>query len=683
MAKKDEERLKEYFANRDTEDCISVLEDKIKDWEDAVLDTGLLTKIQKSWKFYHGNFDDSGDFGSSSHEISNTGEQGELLYFPVNHFRNIGEHIINLTTANRPAMQAQAVNSDSKSLSQTYLANGLLDYYLREKKLEKVLKKAVDYAVVLGEGWVKMEWNAMAGDVVGYNEETKTYVHNGDIEYKAIHPLNVIRDAYLDDTDTRDWVIVKSYKNRADLIANYPEYADEIDAVETRDAEEKLRLGVSRKNQSDQIPVYEFFHARTAATPDGRYMLFVSQDAPLIDVPLPYRFLPVFDMKYADLMGTSFGYTVMFDLMPIQESINMLNSTIITNQNAFGVQNILLPKGADINISQLYGGLNIIEYQQGLNPPEALNLTQTPAEVFNMLGKLESTMETLSGVNSVTRGNPEANLRSGNALALIQAQAIQFISGLQHSYVQLMEDVGTSTIKMLQEFAETPRVAAIVGTGKKAWLREFKSEDLQSINRVFVETSNPISKTTGGKLEMADNLLQYGAIQNIEDYFTILNTGNLDSVLESSQNESILIKSENEKLMDGINPPVMATDDHIKHITKHKAVFNDPELRNNANLIQAATEHIQAHIEALQSTDPNILMALGQQPLPPDQMQEGPMPPEGIDPGATVQAPPTGMEEVAEMSVPNMPAPAGNPDMPLTAAEGFNQVIGAVPEGEE
>ncbi len=670
-----------YFAMRDSEECVSVLENKIENWEESMKDSGLLNKIHKSWRFYHGNFSDVQGVNGNSHEIMNTGDQGELLYFPVNHFRNIGDHIVNLTTANRPSMQAQSVNTDSKSLSQTYLANGLLDYYLREKNLEKVLKKAVDYAVVLGEGWVKMEWNATAGEQVAYNEDTKSYVYNGDIEYKAVHPLNVIRDVYRDDSDEHDWLIVKSYKNKADLMAKYPEYADKLEGVRTRENDFSYKLSVGRNSESDQIPVYEFFHNRTDAVPDGRYILFVNPEITFIDMPLPYRFIPVFDMKYADIMGTTFGYTVLFDLMPIQEAINMLNSTIITNQNAFGVQNIMLPKGADINLTQLHGGLNIIEYQQGLNKPEALNLTQTPTEVFNMLNKLESTMETISGINSVARGNPEANLRSGNALALIQAQAIQFISGLQHSYIKLMEDVGTNTIKMLQEFAETPRVAAIVGKGKKALLKEFKADDLQSINRVYVEVSNPISKTTGGKIDMANNLLQYQIISSAEDYFTVMNTGSLDSMVEGSQNELILIRAENEQLMEGINPPVMATDDHIMHIKQHKAVFNDPNLRSNIELMQAATQHIQDHIKALKETDPDILMALGQQPLPPE--QAAPAAVEGSPPpGAGMSPPPQGLDTVAEMSVPNMPAAAGAPEMPITASEGFNKLIGEVPEGE-
>jgi len=679
----------QYFAAKDTDECVDVLVGKVQDWEASLLDSGLLSKMYKSWKFYHGNFSELDDFNVESHQLNMTGEQGELVFFPVNHFRNIGEHMINLTTSQRPALQAQAVNTDSKSLSQAYLANGLLDYYMREKNMERVMKKSVDYAVVLGEGWVKMGWNATSGEVVGFNEDTGTYIHDGDIEYEALHPLRVIRDVHKDDSQEHEWLIVKSYINKANLIAKYPEYEEQLIAIETRDSESSYRLTIGRSNETDDIPVYEFFHKRTEAVPEGRYMMFADAETPLIDIPLPYRFIPCFDIRYADIMGTPFGYTSLFDLLPIQEAINMLNSTIITNQNAFGVQNIMLPKGSDINLTQLNGGLNIIEYQQGMNKPEALNLTQTPAEVFNMLNKLESTMETISGINSVTRGNPEASLRSGNSLALIQAQSIQFISGLQHSYIKLMEDVGTGTINLLKDFAETERVAAIVGQNKRALLKKFKGDDLQSINRVFVEVANPVSRTTGGKLEMANNLIQYNIIDNVEDYFTVLNTGSLDSMVEGAQSELILIRAENEKLMDGVSPPVMITDDHIAHIKQHKAVFNDPALRDNPELIAAATQHINEHIEALKTTDPNILVALGQQPIPPDAPQgpEGaPMPPEGGMPPEGAPAPVEGSgaslapvnpaAAIDGVSLPNMPAPAGNPDLPITAAEGMANIIG-------
>ena len=59
-----------------------------------------------------------------------------------------------MITSSRPTMDARAINTDYKSYAQTYLANGILDYYMREKKLEDALKKATELAVVLGAGFI-------------------------------------------------------------------------------------------------------------------------------------------------------------------------------------------------------------------------------------------------------------------------------------------------------------------------------------------------------------------------------------------------------------------------------------------------------------------------------------------------------------------------------------------------
>jgi len=363
--------------------------------------------------------------------------------------------------------------------------------------------------------------------------------------------------------------------------------------------------------------------------------------------------------------------------MPLQEAINSLYSTVLSNQNAFGVQSIISPKGSDITAQSLAGGLNFIEYEPGAGKPEPLQLTQTPAEVFRFMERLIQDMETLSGINSVARGNPEASLKSGAALALVQAQAVQFASGLQQSFIRLIEDIGSAIIKLLQDFATVPRVAAIVGKSNKAYLRSFKAEDLKDINRVRVTVANPLSKTTAGRLEMANNLLQMGIIKTAEHYLTIVNTGSLDVATEGEQSELLLIKKENEAMMEGKRVPVTAIDEHILHIKEHRAVLADPDLRTDQELVSVVLDHIQEHINALKTVDPGLLQIIGQQPLPPDQPPGGQQSaPQGEPQGPAkvtneqakaadgvaeqVQEPlPVGVEQANEVRQPNMPKPAG------------------------
>lgn len=518
-----------------------------------------------------------------------------------------------MITSSRPTMECRAVNTDYKSYAQTYLGNQILDYYMREKNLEACLMRASEHAIVLGQGYVKLAWNATAGEIYDVDPDTEEPVREGELEFSTPSVFDVVIDG-TKDTWNNDWITVRNWVNRFDLIAKYPEMADKIRALPPKNQSTVYRLAVWSNDDTDDVAVYEFFHRQTESMPDGRYMLFLDSDVILLDAKMPYRTIPVFRIVPSEILGTPYGYTPMFDIFPIQEGINSLFGTIMTNQNAFGVQNIWMQRGADITVSNLEGALNVIESQ---TKPEALNLTQTPAEVFKFLDMLIQQAETISGVNSVARGNPEASLKSGTALALVQAQALQFISGLQQNYVRLIEDVGTAVIQILKDFANTPKVMTLIGKNNRPLLKEFTGEKISSINRVVVDMGNPLSHTIAGRVQMAEQMMQMKIIKNPQQYFQVINTGRMDAMYEGEVDDLMLIKKENEELMEGKNPLVSPMDKHSVHIDEHSAVLADPDLRNDPAFTKTVMDHIQGHMDALRNTDPALLQMRGETALPP------------------------------------------------------------------
>jgi hypothetical protein len=640
-----------YFALKPGDQTANVLLQKADSWQVFLNSSGYLEKLRNAWRAYYGAyFDDV----SNGHQVSFSGEQGELVNLPINHFRNLASNIITMTTSNRPAMDARAMNTDNKSIIQAKLANGILDYYLREKKLEKFLKRAVELSVVMGAGFIKAEWNATGGAVYDYFDDEITGkpdpqrpIYEGDIEFTTLSPFDVIMDGSKEGNN-HDWYLVRTFKNKYDLAAKYPDLADKIIGLASKSDYQKYQIGLTNPtDETDDVPIYEFYHKKTDAMPNGRYMLFCSQETIMQDIGLPYRTLPIFRISAGDILGTPYGYTPMFDFLPIQEAINTLYSSVLTNQSAFGVQNIWTKPNSNLNVTNLSGGMNHIESEE---KPEPLNLTQTPKELFDFIQMLEKVGETLTGVNSVARGNPEASLRTGAALALVQSMALQFNSGLQEAYIELIEDMGTSIIQILQDYAKTPRLIAIVGKENKTKLKEFEADDISNIVRVYVDVGNPLAKTIAGRMELASNMMQYGGLNDPKQIFQVLNTGVIDDLDGAEEDELNLIKLENENMMDGEVPPVMITDEHIQHIHEHKRCLQDPELRKDAGLVQRVTQHLQAHIQALETGNPQLLQALGQQPIappgqpapPPGQQpppQQGPMPPPN---GAPPQGPPGG-----------------------------------------
>src|ERR1051326_86140 len=125
----------------------------------------------------------------------------------------------------------------------------------------------------------------------------------------------------------------------------------------------------------------------------------------------------------------------------------------------------------------------------------------------------------------------------------------------------------------------------------------------------------------------------------------------------------------------------MLTDMHVDHIKEHATCLDSPEARSNPVIAQKVTEHIQKHFDTLKNADPQLLMVLGQQPLPPPPPPPAggpPVPPpngpHGGPPGPNIPAvqnptPPV-QQEAASIHPSKMPElPRGTPEEAKAAYE--------------
>lgn len=668
----------QYFAALPTQDILPHLMAKIEDYYAFALKYRFLDKWKRSYLAYYG----MSQSGTDTSRLSQAGTNGEEYILKVNDFRSLLQNLLTMTTSQRPAGQPKATNTDSKSLNQTVLARTVLDYYMAEKKMELILKDAAEFSLFGAEGSVVLDWNATAGRVYSVDPTSGAPIYDGDVEAKAYHPIDVVRECWGENATTK-WRIIRDFQNKWDLAAKYNDVARDI--VSISEASDMLHrysnINYNAQTSEDFIPVWTFYHEKTEAVPNGRLIRFCGADVVLSDGPLPFKKMPVYDMKPAPWHGTPFGYTVAYDLLGITTNLDALNSIIATNQMNYGVQNVLLPRGGEYNVYALAQGLNGIDYDPKVGKPEPLNLLQTPEEIVKNVERLEAKLETLSGVNAVARGNVDRDM-SGAALALIASQAVQFNNGLQQAYNTLCDGVETGIIEILQEYATTPRIASIAGKSNRFRVQEYKGADLDGISRVVSEQVNPVSKTSAGRLTMAQDLLKQGLITSPQHYFEVLTTGNLETLFEHETSQILMIRSENEDIADGKSPMAVVTDKHQLHIQEHATVLDSPEARSNPQIVKLVTEHIQQHINILKTADPNLLGLLGEKslappPAPPPGAPE--VPPQGgapphvsTGPGIPQMANPTSpvvqaAQQIHEPGMPNMPglpknAPPGAED---------------------
>lgn len=583
-----------YFVNESPDQLMSSLNAKIDDYYNSLRNKGRLYLWRNSYtQIFKPKF--------SGGRVRKVGDELEFKQLDINHYANIIQHQVTNVTQNRIEFDAIAANSDISSQAQARFSVRLLDSEIKNKNINQLWDKCVRYACTYDEGFMHLYWDYLSGvDFLSTQNELGQPIvkKSGDVKIKVYHPIDTIRDCTVSQYEESDWVVLRTRINRYDVVAEYPNLKDKILSVPkgTLTNRDELVIGNELETafKGEWVYQYEFYHKRTPSVPNGMYIKFVGSDVILEMTELTYPEIPIIRVYGQNDQQVPHGWTSNYDLLSIQDAINKLYSIITSNQLKFGNGIILAPKGGGYSASMLKG-MRLVEYDPRLGELKSLNLTQTPGEIFSFLAKLESIMEKLASVSGTMRGDPAANIRSGNMLDTIIAQNTHFLQGLEKSYNFALEQFGTMFIKILRQYADAERPAAIMGINGQYYTKYFKSTDLQNVERIYIQVGNPAQKQFSGRLAIARDLLNSSALKDPREYFQILNTGNLDTATDPDNLDFMLIQEENEMIMQGMMVPTSPTDYIAAHGYHHCVVGTNPAIRQNPMIFQNLIQHIGSH----------------------------------------------------------------------------------------
>jgi hypothetical protein len=676
-AKADDITADKYFACMSAEECINALADKTDEFVKYITSTGRLYFWRNSFQQLNNGLFIMGG-------ISRYGVEGELLNVPVNIFRNDLDYVVSMTTQERLDWEPAAVNTDFESQAQCTFSKGLLEFYQKHKHVDSVNTQSVRDCLAFGEAHVLALWDDMAGDNVTADAETKELIKSGDIEYIQVLPNCVVRDCFVTEFDKNQWFLCKVNRNKYDLCKKYPSYAPMI-SNESLEISNRQESGITYASteKSDYITVNYFMHKPTASLPFGRWMIYIQSDIVLEDTNLESKKgrIPLNSMIVSDTRSTNFGYTTFADCLSIQRMIDVVVNAICTNISTFATINVLMPEGCDLSASDVAGGLNFLKYKPlpgGAGEPKALVLLATPKEAYSFLDWLINMHHQLAGLNNTVKGINDETVQSGSALALRATQAILFNALLKKSYIMFAEQLGSLTIELLQDNASIPRLGLIAGNMEKAYLKSFKGDDLNRIDRVTINIGNPLLQTPEGKMEMIEIYKGLNFITAPQDVAEVLQTGNLKTLTQGPHAEMMRIYKENEILSQGGTVKSLLTDNHPLFIKERMALFADAQLLNSnepgsktdqivANVLANIQQHIdlwkklsaeQPELAALLNI-PNIATqgAPNAPPAPP------PTPGGPGRPGVAPQGPAAGLNNGKPVMMPKSPLPAGGVPM--------------------
>lgn len=592
------------------------------------------------------------------------GKQGELVKMVVPQARSLVRQLVTLVTKQKMAYQATSESESGDVVEETRLANALVEQILDKERCDQKGEVMAEFAAVTGQGFMGALWRTDKGDPYAVDPDTQHIIYGGEVEIVTPHSLDCFYDYTIPQWENVPYFEVRVAKNRWDMIAQFPELKDELLKVESGRSPQGSSSwqGGDALVESDMISCYEFYVRPSAALPNGRMMFYASPRAIFSDGPNEYATIPFEPMRPEPIMGMGFGYPILSNLLPAQEMMDHSFSAIATNQSAFAVQTVTVPRGAGISVQEI-NGMNFLSFTPQANVPgggrpEPLQLSQSAPETFKFIDLLKGHMLEISNLNASIRGAPPPGVTSGTAIATLSTNALEFLSSAQRAYTQTMERVLSHAVSAYSKFANVEHKVNIRGKNNQVYSKKFSGDHLGSISGVKITVGSPLMQTIAGRLELADKLSQMGLIKDIQSYLLILEGAPTRKLYETELSEEDLISAENDQMQDGSPVQILITDDHPCHIRKHSALLNDPKIRANGKSVGLILDHIEEHLNMAKNQDPVLaaMVRTGKAPdpalmAPPVSQGLNQVGPSNADTGQDTQGrPPIGQPETGAAS---------------------------------
>ena len=593
-----------YWARKVGPDFISAIAEKEEAYFESARNRGLLAMWVVSYAAHHGlTPDDLRDFATQT--IGFSGNELELIRFHLNLIRPYIRHQTSLALGEPAAFKALVNNSDQRSFAKSLLADKIINALYKRYSAPLDMKVAEGDGA-FGLGGTHYRWDFLGGDDMrvprpltlddGTQTEHYTVEKSGEPIVTVFYPWSNVRETRI--AGQHQWTIVRELDSRWNLIANFPQHKEQLLAANTHfdqyDFGTLFRLEELYYASKDQLTVKHFYHRRCAAVPEGRYVMMVN-DIILWDGPCPRkRGLPVAWMQSGEFIESTFGYADAWDLIAIQQALNQVNSDEMQNYATFGRQSIAIEKGTEVTIDSLAQG-TAFYVPPGAAMPKAIQLAAVPATLPDLKQYLHKMLDTVSGQNAASRGDPDPNVRSGEMNALLDSIAIRYQSFRQDAARRFRIEGATILLDMITRYGETPFLVDIAGIEQRSYVAEFTKDDLSGIQRIEIEQVSPLMQSTAGRLQLVTNLRNMPPEDRAAAY-EMVTSGNTTRWLKTENSCEQFIRKENELLITGEAPVyVTEADDPFKHYPMHFSTLE--QLLSADKRDEQAILRVRAHMQ--------------------------------------------------------------------------------------
>lgn len=537
-------------------------------------------------------------------------------------------------TAAKPTATVIPASSDDHDIFAARAGEQVYDSIYRRKKVRNVVRRAMFWTLICGNGYIKNWWDPDSQDIdsdqpgdILIEAETPFHVFVPDFREEEIE-----RQPYLIHASTKsaDWVNAR-YGNK---LAN--KINPNISAAQDILEDSFINLTGARQLKKDHILCLEVWikpgmHPRF---PNGGVYTVLGDE--LIQAhdgwPFAHGEYPFIKLDHIPT-GKYYNDSVITDLVPLQKEYNRTRSQIIENKNRMSRQQLLAVAGS-IDPSKVTNEPGqIITYKAGYPAPTPLQLQATPTYVIEELNRCLADMDDISGQHEVTKGRVPPGVTAATAISYLQEQDDSKLSHTVDSIEDGIEKLGRQILSHVVSFWDIQRIIRVVGDDGTFDSITLKGSDLRGNTDLKVESGSALPTSKAAKQAFIMDLMKMGFIPP-DKGLEVLEIGGINKLYDELQIDIRQAQRENLRLQQPpampmaqpvIDPqtqqptpmppavPVNTWDNHGIHIETHNKFRKTQKFEVLDDQIKAQfEEHIKTHqavmaqsMQAQMPVDPN------------------------------------------------------------------------------
>lgn len=326
-----------------------------------------------------------------------------------------------------------------------------------------------------------------------------------DVVVKVVSPYDIFFEEHAASEEESSWVAVRNYINKTAAKDAYPSFADHIDE-QPQAQRSYTSIGAGEDMPKDTIELIDFF------TKDGKQGCAIGNEW-VFESDLPDGYQPIQLVKYTEIPGMLWGWSMIAPLIDIQAQYNRTRNQIIKNTELMANPKWMIPTSSGVNaqaITDMPG--EKVQFNPAGGAPYVAAMPALPNYVPESAMMLANEILDISGVHSISLGKRAVGITSGVAIENLAALDASQLQLTQNNIEAACRIVGKNILILAKHYYTEAKFVRMMDSTGKMIFKQLSSTDVVDDPELFIEAGSLFQSELQDKEQRTMQMLQLGLL---------------------------------------------------------------------------------------------------------------------------------------------------------------------------